>query len=587
MSILPIRRFRIKRDVLIIQIIPTLVVFVVLFTFAFISWRSAETTLKAQKERKISEEMSLLEDAISTRMEINETLLRSGVAFFDGSDAIDRDEWNRFYTKFRIQESFQGVSTLGYAPIVQASERAVYEQTLQEQGLSTAITPAESRDVYVPVMYYQTFSSSTDPTGFDTYSSPSRRAALTAAGRTGMITMSDKVELYNTEDHHIPGTVIYMPVYVRDAVVNTVAEREASLKGFVYIALQLNDLFSDIALSDDFGFAVKGISDDKQPDVLFSTPTEDGEGRVVQSTYMDIFKKQWKIDLLASGDIVSSTDNQRPSTVLSAGIAISIIASIAVYLLVQFRTRSFALSEERKLQQAKDELLSLASHQLRTPATGVKQYVGMVLDGFGGRLLKGQSKLLEQAYKSNERQLQIINEFLYVAKLGSGSLTTTSRRFDVIPVLRDVIEEMKFEIEEKHHSIQVKTPKDAFVHADEHSVRMILENLLSNAIKYTPDHGKLHVAVEKDAGMVHMHFKDNGIGIAKKDTSLLFKQFSRIPSEYSANISGSGIGLYLSQQLAVRNGGSISVESKAGEGSTFTISLPAKSVRNLTQKLKT
>lgn len=586
MSILPIRRF-IKRDVLIIQIIPTLVVFVVLFTFAFISWRGAETTLRTQKERKISEEMSLLEDAISTRMEITETLLRSGVAFFDGSDTIDRDEWNRFYTKFRVQESFQGVSTLGYAPIVRASERAAYERTLQEQGLSTTIAPAESRDIYVPVMYYQTFGLSTDPTGFDTYSSPERRAALTEAGRTGMITMSDKVELYNTNDDHIPGTVIYMPVYVRDANINTPAERETSLRGFVFIALQLDDLFSDIALSDDFGFIVKGISNDKQSDILYSTSTKDSKKEVVRSAYIDVFKKQWKIELLASGDIVSSTDNQRPSTVLSAGIAISIIASIAVYLLVQFRTRSFALSEERKLQQAKDELLSLASHQLRTPATGVKQYVGMVLDGFGGRLLKGQSKLLEQAYKSNERQLQIINEFLYVAKLGSGSLTTTSRRFDVIPVLRDVIEEMKLEIEEKHHNIQVKTPKTAFVHADEHSVRMILENLLSNAIKYTPDHGKLHVTVEKDAGMVRMHFKDNGIGIAKKDLSLLFKQFSRIPSEYSANISGSGIGLYLSQQLAVRNGGSISVESKAGEGSTFTISLPVKSVRNLTQKLKT
>ncbi len=586
MSIFPISRF-IKRDVLIIQIIPTFVVFVVLLTFAVISWRGAETTLKVQKERKISEEMSLLEDAITTRMEINETLLRSGVAFFDGSDTINRDEWNRFYTKFRVQESFQGVSTLGYAPIVQASEREAYEQTLQDQGLSTTITPSGDREVYVPVMYYQVFSSSTDPTGFDAYSSQARRDALTEAGRSGMITMSNKVELYNADNEHIPGVVLYMPVYVRDAVVNTVAEREASLRGYVFLSLRLNELFSDIALSDDFGFVVKGISDDQQPDVLFSTPTEDGEGRVVRSTHMDIFQKQWKVDLLASGDIVSSTDNQRPSTVLSAGIAISIIASIAVYLLVQFRTRSFALSEERKLQQAKDELLSLASHQLRTPATGVKQYIGMVIDGFGGRLLKGQAKLLEQAYKSNERQLQIINEFLYVAKLGSGSLTTTSRRFDVIPVLRDVIEEMALDIEEKQHDIKVKTPKNAFVCADEHSVRMIVENLLSNAIKYTPDRGKIRIVVEKNGGMIQVHFEDNGIGIAKKDTPLLFKQFSRIPSEFSANISGSGIGLYLSQQLAERNGGSLSVKSKLGEGSTFTMSLPIKSVRNLTQKLKT
>ena len=587
----PIGRL-IRRDVLLIQVIPTLVVLLVLLTFAFISWRSAEVTLRAQKEQKISEEMNSLEDAIESRMETNEILLRSGVGFFDGSEAVSRDEWNRFYSKFNVQERFAGVSTLGYAPVVRSSDKAAFETALRAEGIANAsITPAGDRAMYVPVMYYQSYRSGTAPVGFDMYGESSRRAALDKAASTGLVAMTDKVDLYSPDNDApaVPGVILYMPVYTRGAPLSNAEERQAALRGFVYVALRANELFSDIALGGDFAFTVTNVSQNHAPRLLFSSENKaqkNNKADVVRDSKLETFGQTWDIKLLASGDIVSNTDSQRPSTVITAGIAISLIASVAVYLLVQFRTRTFALSEERKLQQAKDELLSLASHQLRTPATGVKQYVGMVLDGFGGRLLKGQTKLLEQAYKSNERQLQIINEFLYVAKLGSGSLTTTSRGFDIVPVLRDVVEEMTRDLEEKGHTLKVITPKLAQVHADEHSVRMILENLLSNAIKYTPDHGKIEIRVRKVDGEVRISFKDNGIGIAKKDMPLLFKQFSRIPNELSVDVSGSGIGLFLSQQLAERNEGVITVQSKENEGSTFTLSLPVKAVKNLTKILK-
>jgi signal transduction histidine kinase len=251
-------------------------------------------------------------------------------------------------------------------------------------------------------------------------------------------------------------------------------------------------------------------------------------------------------------------------------------------MLLKYRTKIFALAEEQKLQQAKDELLSLASHQLRTPATGVKQYVGMVLDGFGGPVPKDQAKLLEQAYKSNERQLQIINEFLYVAKLGSGSLITTKHKFDLAPLVRDVISEMDMDVKERHHSIKTKIPKSVPIKADEHSVRMIIENLLSNAIKYTQPGGKIAVELKQSTREAVIVVKDNGVGISKRDQKQLFKQFSRIPNELTNEVSGSGIGLYLAQQLAVRNGGKITVESEPARGSTFTLTLPNWRVKKIT-----
>jgi len=585
----PIGRL-LRRDVLLLQVVPTLVVFLVLLTFAVISWRSAETTLQAQKNQTITEKMDTLEDTIKNRIQTSEVLLRAGSGLFDASEGVSAHEWSQLYGKFDVQQKFAGVSAIGYAPVVQAPDKAAFETVLRAENNnpSLSITPPGDRPLYVPIMYFERFRTNTsNALGFDMYTDPSRREAMDKAADTGKPFMSDKVSFFQSESS---GVIQYMPVYTQNAPLNTVAERRAALRGYVFASIRLNELFQQSIAANNFEFAVKGPGGSHKQQTLFSTMGTQGHSadsaKLVRSSDVDVLGQKWEVELLAKENIVSATDNERPSTILTAGIAISLIASVAVYLLIQFRTRSFALGEERKLQQAKDELLSLASHQLRTPATGVKQYIGMVLDGFGGRLLQGQVKLLDQAYKSNERQLQIINEFLYVAKLGSGSLTTTKHKFNLVSVMQDVVEEMASEVKEKGHTLNVTAPKSLELEADEHSIRMILENLLSNAIKYTPDHGHITVNIKKHSDEIRVVVEDDGIGIAKKDTALLFKQFSRIPNEFSINISGSGIGLYLSQQLAERNGGRITVTSELGEGSAFTLHLPNKSVKNLTKRLK-
>lgn len=568
-----------KKDVLILHVIPTLTVFLVLLVFAIVSWRSAVVAVQTQENQKVSKEMTRLEEEVRLRMEMNELLLRAGVGLFDGSDSISRDEWDRFYAKLNVQKQFLGVSTLGYSPIVTAANKQAFEDAMLQDGITNSqIVPAGDREVYFPVMYYREYREGANPIGFDAYSEERRQQAINRAIDSGGAAMTEGLTLFSRDDSapKTKGAVMYMAVYTRGAPLTTIEERRTALRGIVYVTLQTDELFSSITLGDNFTFSVINDTTDKEK-VMYKPANQDmGDLQQAGTSQLDIFGQVWQIHLLAMGDILTDPDGQRPSTVLMAGLAISIIASIAVYLLVQYRTRSFAFSEERKLQKAKDELLSLASHQLRTPATGVKQYVGMVIDGFAGKVTKDQTKLLEQAYKSNERQLQIINEFLYVAKLGSGSLTTTSRTFNIVPLVKDVVEEMELDIKEKHHTIKVKTPNSANVHADEHSIRMIVENLLSNAVKYTPDNGSIELKVTASGSMVRVSVSDNGIGIAKKDLSLLFKQFSRVPNKLSVDISGSGIGLYLSQQLAERNKGMIQVESEEDKGSTFTLSLPKK-----------
>lgn len=252
-------------------------------------------------------------------------------------------------------------------------------------------------------------------------------------------------------------------------------------------------------------------------------------------------------------------------------------ASIAciVLMLIQARAREMYRQKERAIKIAQDELLSLASHQLRTPATGVKQYVGMVLQGFAGEVPEAQKILLEKAYASNDRQLRIINEILHMAKIGSGRIVLAKKPINLNELVTDVVNEQRGDIEAANHTAKIRLPrKPITLPADIHMLRMALENLLSNAIKYTPRGGKITVRLHKEDKNAKVDIEDTGIGIKPSDIGKIFRQFVRLENETSQQVGGTGIGLYLAKNLVELHGGSVTVKSQPGLGSTFTISLP-------------
>ena len=278
--------------------------------------------------------------------------------------------------------------------------------------------------------------------------------------------------------------------------------------------------------------------------------------------------------------------------ILLFGTFTAAFISYIVLLLIRARARELSNQKEQAVEFAKDELLSLASHQLRTPATGVKQYVGMVLQGFAGRVPVAQRALLEKAYASNDRQLRIINEILHMAKIGAGRIVLAKQPTNINDLVTDVINEQRPDIEASRHSIAVKLSKQPLVlQVDVHMLRMAVENLLSNAIKYTLKGGHITVHTRADEDYAYISVSDTGIGIKAEDTDTIFQQFARLPNETSQQVSGTGIGLYLAKNLVQLHGGSVSVESRPGVGSTFLITLPlhfkaGDTMKNLTVRAK-
>lgn len=231
-----------------------------------------------------------------------------------------------------------------------------------------------------------------------------------------------------------------------------------------------------------------------------------------------------------------------------------------------------------ELNEAKDEFITLASHQLRTPATGVKQFLGMLLDNYFGELTDDQRTMLEYAYESNERQLEVINDLLKVAQVDAGKVVLVKEKTDLAALLEDILQEQRSQFARRKQKVLLDRPEEKVeAVVDRSRIRMVVENLTDNASKYTPEGKSITVSIDRteDGKYVWVKVKDEGVGIAKEDISKLFQKFSRLDNPLSIQVGGTGIGLYWAKKIVDLHGGEIKIKSQLGKGTTFTVRIPA------------
>lgn len=227
-----------------------------------------------------------------------------------------------------------------------------------------------------------------------------------------------------------------------------------------------------------------------------------------------------------------------------------------------------------ELNAAKDEFIRLASHQLRTPATGVKMYIGMLIDGYADKPTDSQMRMLDHAYKSNDRQLHIIDDLLKVATVDAGKVLLNKELCNLEVLVSDIIEELQHTVSNRQQRIVFINPhQDINAHIDRRYIRMVIENIIDNASKYSPDGTTITINITQKA-YKEITIIDQGVGIAKKDQSALFGKFNRIHNAMSVSAAGTGLGLYWAKEIVLLHGGTITVSSKLHHGSTFIIKLP-------------
>lgn len=229
----------------------------------------------------------------------------------------------------------------------------------------------------------------------------------------------------------------------------------------------------------------------------------------------------------------------------------------------------------KALDEAKDEFISMASHQLRTPLTSVKGYVSMVLEGDAGKIGGQQKQLLEQAFTSSQRMVYLIADLLNVSRLKTGKFV-----IEATPTyLPDVVEGEMQQLTEaaKAHNIELTFDKPASfptIKLDETKTRQVIMNFMDNAIYYTPAGGHIHVQLQETGKSVEFKVVDDGLGVPKAEQHHLFTKFYRAGNAKKARPDGTGLGLFMAKKVVIAQGGAIIFSSQEGKGSTFGFSFP-------------
>ncbi|MGH9858303.1 MAG: sensor histidine kinase [Acidobacteriota bacterium] len=233
------------------------------------------------------------------------------------------------------------------------------------------------------------------------------------------------------------------------------------------------------------------------------------------------------------------------------------------------------ITAEQELEQAQVDFVSIASHQLRTPATEVKMLLALLRDGYSGELTPEQHKLIETAYQTNERQIKIANDLLGVARLDAGRIKLHKKPLELGQWLSATSENMRPILEEKNQQFVFKPlRKTVTIKADAERLQLAVENLIDNASKYTPAGGTVTLSYSAGASHAVISVRDTGIGIAKSDQKDVFNIYTRVEGKHSVQVSGSGLGLYLVKKIVDLHHGKATITSRPKSGSTFRIHLP-------------
>ncbi len=246
-------------------------------------------------------------------------------------------------------------------------------------------------------------------------------------------------------------------------------------------------------------------------------------------------------------------------------------------------TRNIIIQRDKlqELNDAKEEFISLASHQLRTPATVVKQYIGMLQMGYAGQLTKEQLSMLGIAYKSNERQLEIIEDLLRVAKVDAGKVYVDKSYCNIIEQIDQALESQSVLFSDRQQIVVFHRPKNSIMAMIDHKLLlMVFENILDNASKYSRKNTKITIDIQQNKKNISVIIKDEGVGIRKTDLNKLFNKFTRIDNPLSTYVKGTGLGLYWVKKILDLHGGTIEVKSKINVGTVFKITIPNNNMTN-------
>ncbi len=233
------------------------------------------------------------------------------------------------------------------------------------------------------------------------------------------------------------------------------------------------------------------------------------------------------------------------------------------------------LTKREKLGTLQSDFITLASHQLRTPLSGMRWLLELLVKPITGPLNKKQKDYIEKIAISNERMIALVNDLLEVARLEEGDVKLYIKPTDVTVIIREIIREKEKEVKKKKLKISF-TESEPFplVKTEPNKIKQAIGNVISNAITYTPDGGKIDIDIKVMDDMALCQVSDSGIGIPKDQQDQIFRKFFRGTNVLKFENIGTGLGMYITKAFIEASGGKIWFKSEENKGTSFYFTLP-------------
>ena len=287
-----------------------------------------------------------------------------------------------------------------------------------------------------------------------------------------------------------------------------------------------------------------------------------------------------------SGDIYSTQDIALLET-LSSELAVGIVNSKAYEKIARFNitlqekvneaTGNLRIANEnlKALDKTKDEFISLASHQLRTPLTTIKGYLSMIQEGDAGKITTQQKEFINYAYLGAERMVRLIADLLNVSRLSSGRFYIENKPLDMAAMIKEEIGQLAQQAEGKNIKLIYQPPEKSLspILLDDDKIRQVIMNFIDNAVFYTRE-GSVTVKLAQVNDSIRFTVTDTGIGVPEADKKKLFTKFYRASNAQVLRPDGTGLGIYLAKKVIEEEGGKMIFDSIEGKGSTFGFEIP-------------
>ena len=251
-----------------------------------------------------------------------------------------------------------------------------------------------------------------------------------------------------------------------------------------------------------------------------------------------------------------------------------------IFLMAYGKSMTDSLIAAREVDKMKDEFISIASHELRTPMTVIKSYLWMALSGQSGLLRPKLKAYIKRSYDSTNRLIKLVNDMLNISRIESSRMSMELEKVSMATLTQGVVEEFNSRSTKTNTKIviNINDPLPEVI-ADPDKIKEVFFNLIGNSLKYTPKEGVVIIDFEIDPNFLTTHITDNGSGMSQEMISNLFQKFGLISGSFqtnsSTNAKGTGLGLYICKQIITLHHGEIWGSSPGlGKGATFSFTLP-------------